>query len=366
MEVRFFKKSERQLLLESIDRLWRHDHVYVRKPEVLEHLVLHTPYRAAFAGEENYSVLGIWDEGTVVGLRGIVPQKLNFLGQDYESATSTMWVTDSQWKNRVDGLSLRRYVLEHHLGMDLTLGLSEMSLALYRPFGYDLIEKLPRWVCIVDMEGARKVLLQPSMELSILPQARGSTKNNTYSLVKDALDGDKWDLYYKERFAPYTIGTKRDYDFLHWRYGESPVLKYHNIAAVDQEGNYQGLAIFRLEPVLDGQYFIGRILEFMALDMEVSLTLANGILAFAPQALMWDFYSLSGTTTYGLEMVGFARIPDWCGKALLPTRFQPIDYKTMDINGAIYLDKKVRRKMSVLNNCPWYITRGDGDQDRAN
>ena len=59
MEVRFFKISERQLLLDSIDRLWKHDHIYVRNPAVLEHLVLNTPYRESFAGRENYSFLGM-------------------------------------------------------------------------------------------------------------------------------------------------------------------------------------------------------------------------------------------------------------------------------------------------------------------
>lgn len=366
MEVRFFRKSEQQILLDSIDRLWRHDHIYVRNPEVLEHFVLNTPYRAEFSGEENFSFLGIWDEGNVVGLRGIIPQKLNFLGKEYNSATSTIWVTDSKWKNRVDGLSLRRYVSEYHLGMDLSLGLSKMSLPLYRPFGYDLIERLPRWVCVVDVNATKKVLLPAEIDISLLPRMRRNVNNIRHLLVINDLDAEKWDRYYNEHFAPYTIGTKRDYKFLHWRYGESPVLEYHNIVAVDKKGDYRGLVVFRIEPILEGQYSIGRILEFMSFDMEASLALAKGVLSFASQILMWDFYSLSGITAYGLEMVGFVKLPDWADRVLLPTRFRPIDYENLDINGAIYLDKKLRRKLSVLNNCPWYVTRGDGDQDRAN
>ncbi len=42
MEVRFFKKEEKSALLNAIDRLWKHNHIYVRNPIVLEHLVLNT------------------------------------------------------------------------------------------------------------------------------------------------------------------------------------------------------------------------------------------------------------------------------------------------------------------------------------
>ncbi|MBQ9479166.1 MAG: hypothetical protein IJU71_06390, partial [Selenomonadaceae bacterium] len=92
MEVRFFRKSERELLIDSIDKLWRHNHIYVRKPEVLEHLVLNTPYREAFAGEQNYSFVGMWDDdGNVIGLQGFMPQKFNVFGEECNSSTGTVW-----------------------------------------------------------------------------------------------------------------------------------------------------------------------------------------------------------------------------------------------------------------------------------
>ena len=325
MEVRFFRKTEKQELLNSIDRLWKHNHIYVRNPDVLDHLVLNTPYRAAFAGEDNYSFLGIWDEEQVVGLRGIIPQKLNFFGQEYDSATSTIWATDTEWKRRVDGLSLRRYVTDYHLGMDLSLGLSEMSLPLYRPFGYDLIENFPRWILITNVTVAKEVLLPKGTDMTILPQMHRSNIHTPFSIEVDELDREKWDAYYSKKFAPRTIGTKRDYEFLHWRYEESPVLKYHCITVTSSSGDYRGLAVIRIEPILDGQYVIGRILEFMTLDSEASIVLANTILDFSPEVLMWDFYSLADTTSYGLEMAGFIKIPDGFDKILMPTRFHPID-----------------------------------------
>ena len=101
METRFFKISEKQLLLDSIDRLWRHNHIYVRKPEVLEHLVLNTPYREEYAGKDNYSFAGIWDDdGNIVALQGIMPQRFNVFGKEYLSTTGTVWFVDKTRKKK--------------------------------------------------------------------------------------------------------------------------------------------------------------------------------------------------------------------------------------------------------------------------
>ena len=50
----------------------------------------------------------------------------------------------------------------------------------------------------------------------------------------------------------------------------------------------------------------------------------------------------------------------------MPTRFQPIDYEHMKTNGSVYLDDDLRKKIHNMANVPWYLTRGDADQDRAN
>ena len=100
MEVHFFKKSEKQLLLDSIDRLWRKNHIYVRSPEVLVHLVLNTPYRETAVGSDNYSVVGLWDDnGKVVGLKGTIPQKLNFLGMNivHQQELCGLWIVYCGW-----------------------------------------------------------------------------------------------------------------------------------------------------------------------------------------------------------------------------------------------------------------------------
>ena len=363
MEVRFFAKEEKELLLDSISKLWAENHIYVRKPEVLEHLTLHTPYRQEFCGEENYSFMGMWHENRVVGLYGLIPEKANILGQESLASTDTIWRIDGE--SGANGFAFLQYIVENNIGFSVTLGLSWMAMAIYKGVGWYTFNDLPRWVVICDLQSALHDLLPKETHNCILPLAKVVNTIENYQIKINELKKESWDKFYYEQFAPKYIGIKRDYEFLHWRYIQSPILKYHVITIEDSLQNIHGLAVIRIESILNGQKKIGRILEFIALESLPSIELANAILRYDNEVIMWDFYCLSSLTSYGLEMVGFKRIPQWMDQIIMPTRFQPVDYEHMRINGAIYMSRKLKRKINPTIQ-QLYVTKGDADQDRAN
>ena len=367
MDIRFFKKSERQLLLDSIDRLWSHEHVYVRKPEVLEHLVLNTPYRVEFAGEDKYSYVGMWDDdGKIVGIYGSIPQKFNIFGIEYNSESATTWLVDKTCGKHINGLALRDFCYNKNIKAAVYFGLSNDAYRINTGYGAYMTKDFPRWIGIQQKEAVQKYLLPDGTPENILPEVCLPVREKKYNTEIDKLREDAWNEFYYKKFAKVTIGTQRDYRFLKWRYMESPILTYKIIAVTDDSGDYHGLAVVRREKILDGTIYLGRIVEFIALDAEASIELATAVVEAYFDVAAWDFYCLSDITSYGLEMIGFRRVPSWMDYVLLPTRFQPIDYEHMKINGAVYIDEKLRWKLNQMTNIPWYLTRGDSDQDRAN
>lgn len=368
MEVRFFKTSERQLLLDSIDRLWSHNHVYVRKPEVLEHLVLRTPYCAAAAGEDHYSYLGMWDEDReVVGLYGAMPQEMNLFGETYPSLTGTTWIVNKSKHRHIDGLAFEDFLEQTYPhSMYLAIGLSDVAYRIRKALGCYMLEDVPRWIAVNRMQETLDVLLPEDSVRPYLPQLHPvAYTSERYHVAVDAFDATAWDDFYTKRFAPISVGTKRDAKFLHWRYQESPVLKYHVLTVHDGD-EIHGLAVVRIEPILGGACRIGRVLEFIAVEAEPSVLLANAVARFDPEVLMWDFYCMSDITAFGLEAVGFRRLPAWMDKTMMPTRFQPVDYEHMKLNAAVWVDERLRDQLTPVNSQQWYVTKGDADQDRAN
>lgn len=110
---------------------------------------------------------------------------------------------------------------------------------------------------------------------------------------------------------------------------DTQILKYKFIAVTDKGRNYRGLAVIRKEHILDDAVCLGRILEFISLDAEASITLANTVIESYQDITAWDFYCLSDVTAYGLEMVGFRKILSWMQYVMLPTRFQPMIFQTI-------------------------------------
>ena len=369
METRFFRQDERDLMLASIDRLWSHNHVYVRKPEVLEHLVLNTPYREEFAGKDNYSYIGMWDdEGEVVGLLGAMPQEMNAFGETHPSNTFTTWIVNKDKHKNINGLDMVTFAFQQKQpGMLVNIGVSEYAYNLYKYiFKCYAIKDMPRWIAVNRVQETVEHLLPNADVLPYLPRLQPLEFTPAkYRLVYDQLDAGKWNKFYTEKFAPVSIGTKRDYKFLQWRYMQSPILKYNFITVEDEQG-IQGLAVVRIEPIMNGAYSIGRVLEFMALEAEPSVLLANAIARYAPDVLMWDFYCLSDITAFGLEAVGFRKLPVWLDKTMMPTRFQPVDYECLKLRMAVGLSDELKETITPVDTYQWYITKGDADQDRAN
>lgn len=376
MEVRFFKKSEKKLLQKSINDLWKENHVYVRDERVLNHLVLNTPYRVEYAGEDNYSFIGMWDSSDVVGLQGAMPQKANIFGNEYPSLTGTIWFADKTKNKAIDGFDLIRYALDKSPDNALFIGIGASKIAhkLWKLMGAYMFDDFPRWIGIVNEKEVAEYLLESEVFASktvgsaILKTVKPYPVLNSLQISFDDFVDNSWDSFYRD-FSKIYIGVKRDAAFIRWRYLESPILKYHTVSVRTDKYEDAGLSVFRIEEVQsrNGHKFkIGRILEFIAIDEIASIQLANAILSFSDKVVMWDFYCLSDLTVYGLEMTGFRKTPIWAEHLRMPTRFQPIDHEMLRINGFIYVSDRVRKLTNAMANIPWYITRGDADQDRAN
>lgn len=367
MEIRFFKKSEKQLLLDSIDRLWKHNHIYVRNPAVLEHLVLDIPWKLELAEADEYAFLGMWLDGEVVGLQGFMPQEANVMGEIVKALTGTIWIVEKQKGRAMNGMAMEEYAnAVRPPRYKLSMGFSKRAEKVHRLTGRYVVPDMPRWLMVNRPEEAAEVLKLDKDVLPYLPFPISFKDREDFCIEYDALNQEVWDKYYREVMAPRTIGTCRDYKFLHWRYEQSPVLKYHFITVRSESGDYLGLAVVRIERILDGAYTIGRILEFISFDIEASVALAKAVLEYDKEVLFWDFYCLSDVTAFGLEVAGFRKFPDWNSKAILPTRFQPLDNTISKLNVAIWLDDELKKKVEAGNIYQWYVTKGDGDQDRAN
>lgn len=366
MQIRLLKISEFDKLIEAISRLWNPNHVYCRNPELLKYLVYNTPYRKNFCdNNEDTTYFVILDEDKIVGLHGFIPLEGNILGRSVSASTATILKIDKQ-NYKFIGIDLLQESFKSDPCMHFGIGINSRVEKLYKALGWYTFDDFPRWIWTENFDQLKKVFQIP--EFSNLNSLKNKLNNNTFINAEftDFLEENKWNDFYNKEFAPKTIGVMRDYKFLKWRYIDYPFFDYKLLVIKDSLGQYKGLAIYRIEDILDGQYQLGRILEFIYTDIDYGIKLAAKLQTIANDILFWDFYCLSSITALALERCGFIRLDSDESKKYIPTRFQPIDYEIMNIKGTIRLNNNAKKSINLVIDQQWYVTKGDADQDRPN
>lgn len=365
MKVRFFSVSEFNLLLKSIERLWGKNHIYCRNPELLKYMVYNTPYRKQVTTDDNTTFIGLFDGNKVVGLSGMMPQMANIFGKKVLSTTGTIWIVDKEYK--LEGLELLKYLLSFKPGLHVGPGINTKVKKLYKMLKWETFDDFPRWIGTKNVEKLKSSFNIPNkFLLKDLERIEQSDSQNY--VFDDTINEEKWDEFYNKKFAKKTIGTARDFKFLKWRYVDYPFFDYKLISLTTVEQEYKGLVVYRVENIEIGgnKAHIGRILEIIYDDLNEGIRLVQHMINAENNILFWDFYCLSSVTALALEYIGFRRLPPSENEKYIPTRFHPVDYEVMNIQGTIYIDEKIKKFLKLVVDQQWYVTRGDGDQDRPN
>lgn len=368
MDIRFFKVAEINRLQEGINDIWAKNHIFVKEKELLTYMFHENPAKSIFTNNEHFSFLGAWERESLIGILGILPFHLNVFGKKSIGCTLVNWAVLPEHRNSGAGLALINEVKKYHPTMILSLGINPKVEKLYKLLGWNVLDETPRWIGIVNKKKTIELMLKGDHQpLRYWNELKRVQANRSYKVIEvNELDERKWDTFYWGKFAKQSVGFTRDSSFLSWRYFKHPFFTYHTFVCMDQNGDYKGLVVVRIETILTGEK-IGRIVEFISSDQDSAITLANALIGMKEQLLFFDFFCFSNISTWGLEAVGFKRVlKSDTDKQVVPMRFQPLDFNHTSLMAAIYVEPKLIMEFPIQKNDLWYVTKGDSDQDRPN
>ncbi|MDM5231841.1 GNAT family N-acetyltransferase [Lysinibacillus pakistanensis] len=367
MEIRLFKIDEIALLMESIHRIWAKNHILARDEQLVRFMFYDNPNRQLITDDNHLTFVGAWIDGEVVGLLGAMPFEFNDQGKKGLAITLANWIVDPNYRDSGAGLALLDFVQGLNPNIILAMGLSEEAAKLYRLMRWSLVEDIPRWIGLNNKELTIQAILNGNEQpIRYVNPLKGLNVNSNISCFEiTSLQEEEWEQYNKGFFEKKSIGVKRDSKFLKWRYFNHPTFNYRKFVCKDSSG-ITGLLIVRIE-LIQNQFKIGRIVEFIAKNQDSAVKLANELVALDSEILFYDFYCYSSISSWGLEAIGFKRtFTSQEDLFMLPTRFQPIDYLNTKLMTAMYISDKQTYRLNHIADQLWYITKGDADQDRPN
>lgn len=312
----------------------------------------------ASKGNDYHMKLALID-GAIAGCLGYVPVDVSLGGQVVRGAWIANWVVDHNLRRLGLGPLLIRQVTQQ-FDITLVLGLSQDAHNLLPRMGWTSFGELTRWVCVLDAHAAGALTEAGSVEWGAVTAPRdwewlqGANVGRVNRFSDDATA--LWDRVWGKSAA----GTRRSMEFLNWRYACHPMFAYRLFEA-HHEGRLGGIAVYRVEQVRDIPMRVGRIVELISeADVEGSLLSALLDDAQSQGVAVLDFFCSSQRFSVLMARYSFLHGRDKVA-AQIPFLFQPIERRT----GVPF--------MAYLANVPdvskvrdWYVTKGDGDQDRPN
>ncbi|MEQ6356844.1 hypothetical protein ABNX05_19630 [Lysinibacillus sp. M3] len=365
MIVRFFESNEQKSLQKAIDELWVNNHIYVRDVKLLNSMFYESPYKHFITQSNDYSFLGVWDNQKIVGLLGVIPFKFNQKGKISFGVCLTNWIVEESYRKTGAGMELLKFVQNLNPSIILSLGINDNVKKLYKALKWEVMDSLPRWVGIVNKQRViEKVFKGNDSSLKNIDEIKiveNDSDMNHFIFNNTGLNSMQWNLFHESKLLSKYIGISREFNYIEWRYLKHPTFTYKYVLYKDNDG-IKGLVIYRIESILKDSK-IGRIVEILTDDKEVELKLIKHLINYEKSLLFWDFYCASTIASWSLENVGFKKSDN---QSYFPTRFQPLDLSVSSIKSAIYINPGVLKKLNVFDINPWYITKGDSDQDRPN
>jgi GNAT superfamily N-acetyltransferase len=299
-------------------------------------------------------------EGKIAGCLGYVPVEVSLGDRVVRGAWTANWVVDPDWHRFGLGVLLMRE-LTRQFDITLVVGLSRDSRTLLPRMGWNDFGELTRYICILDAQKARALTETGGLEWpeGTLSEDCGPPQGVLVKVVDHFSDEATrlWD----KTWGASAAGTRRSAQFLNWRYAHHPVFDYR-LFEVRRNGQLSGLAVYRVEQVRNVPVRMGRIVELVA-ESSLEKCLLKTVIddARSQDVVALDFFCSSRRFSSVMARCGFLAGGDKATDQI-PTLFQPIDRRRTGIPFMAYL----RNVPDATEFRDWYVTKGDGDQDRPN
>ncbi len=307
-------------------------------------------------GKSSFMVIKKGEE--IISEMGFVPTKLKFFEKTINNTNLVNLMALEEYRGRGTGYFLYKEV-EKFADVCTNTGYGPLVYDFIDNMGWNKMLALQRFVFILNEEKTSK-LAKKLTPKSILPE-KTEEKNKSFERIKQF--GQETEVFWKKVKNRYPITIERSQTYLNWRFANHPIISYHCLEAKKEE---ELLAFIVLHFEEAEGFKIARIIDFVSTDEAEQYSLQQAIkYCEENKADLIDFFFTGDFHVESLKKTGFKEA-NKKPYSLIPILFNPIDRKRKNINFAFKLvnEDLYDERINDINN--WYITKGDGDQDRPN
>ena len=331
--------------------------IYRANPRMVEKDFVDWAYGRLSLGEpEAYNLWISNRDGAIGAFMAEIPLAAIHDGREVTGAWPGLW-----WgAAREDALAVYFQVMKS-FHPRLYLGLTPVAAEVTRSLGMAFLERLPRWVGILDPVPVSAFSTDGAAwaaQYAASCAALGALPADDPDIRECAEFGADFEASPSAFHPEVQSFVRRTGPFLNWRYMRMPRHNYR--AFVD--GRSGGLAVCRTETVSGQSYAVTRVVEWLVRRDRAAAMLGR-LAAEAKEAgaVLMDFFCSSRIVGHVLEGLGMLD-EDAVGRSV-PAYFRPLWNPPHGL--ALAIDFLPLRRPKRVDFDTWYISRGDSDVDRV-
>ncbi len=309
---------------------------------------------------DDYSFKILRLKENLVGMIGMIPYNYKIFNQIKKSHFLVNTMVDKSLRGYGIG---PRLVMEAGQGASIsyTTSYGKNAKPMYQKLKWNEMGNLNRFIKILDISKSSKLAnVQIPGNRSVLEKPEFDSAFMFKPITKF---DDSVDIFWKQVKDKYPITIDRTKEYLNWRYANHPIINYH-IFVTMKSYKIKSFIILRIEE--PPGYRIGRIIDFISDDDAEENTLFHLIEYCRKNDVnLIDFFFTGSFHIESLKKVGFREDNEEPYDSI-PMLFNPVDRNRKTVNFAFNINDKKLFYMRIEDINNWYITKGDGDQDRPN
>lgn len=340
---RWVYRQDHPLANEKFLHWWLRDNPYFTKKGFSAKLAMDGQ---KIAGHYGYTPVGLWMQGAV-----------------HRAFWAGNLVVDEAYRRQgIGGQLIAALRDEGEIGLDL--GASPIAEPMLVKEGWWHLGALHRWVGVLDASRARGIAAdQSAIGACVLPRLMQNT-DEKYEIRPIERFNSEHDVFWEIRRKTIACATNREAAYLNWRYADHPVFKY-KMYEICKGNDIQGYAIMREEQAqgIEQEITVMRVVDMLA-HPGYEEPLLRHLMRKAQDsgAVLMDFFCASARYGAVLEKYGFKREP-WSGR--IARLFSPVVLSKWPISFNV-IATNTAAGSELPSQEEWYVTTGDGDQDRPN
>ncbi len=336
-----------------------HDRYILLNNKFFDWQYQHTP--ANKSGQYTFRV--VKNKTQVMGFGGFIPLSLTIQRKQYQSAVLANLIIDKKYRGFGFGVFLVKDLVKDY-PISFVNGYSESIQRAYQKLpGWTEMGNLSRLIGVFREEKARILAGKVGNFTPLLITKR---KDRNFTTKKQF--GKEIDALWRRVNKRYPITVTRSSTYLNWRYVDAPLMHYL-LFEYREKTKTRAYCVVRLEKCFyeHMRFTIARLVDFIS-EASVEQKMIDALLNYlqSQRVDLVDYFSSATFHHQSLIKAGFVEAQHEPYRSI-PLLFNPIDRSRKQINWIIHLDSHAHLNKTFLQNpLNWYVTKGDGDQDRAN